>query len=93
MKGELHTGYVTPCQLTVWKSVALGRSTKEIAYDLGVAFKTIDKHRTQLCRKLGAHSPADLTRKAIEHGVIPITVRPLTRLVIGTRELHILPTT
>lgn len=91
MKGELPNGYITPCQLAVWRLVARGRVSKEIAQELGVSPKTIDHHRTELCRKLGAHNLADLTRKAVEHAVIEVPRAPLQTVRLGRREYHLIP--
>ena len=38
--------------------VAEGRTNKEIATDLGVSVKTVDAHRTNIMRRLNAHSVA-----------------------------------
>lgn len=90
MTGELPMGYVTPMELVVWRHVALGRITKEIAEELGISPKTIEKHRGELCRKLKARGVADLTRAAVKFGVIEIAVQPLTTETIE-RVRHVLP--
>lgn len=92
MKGVLPTGYVTDRELQVWKHIALGHQNRGIAALLGASIKTVEKHRQQLLRKLDAHTAADLTRKAIEHGVIEVSIRPLTREVcVGAHVRHLLP--
>ncbi len=50
--------------------IARGRTTKEVASDLGISPKTVEKHRAKLARKLGARGIADLTRFAIESDLI-----------------------
>jgi DNA-binding CsgD family transcriptional regulator/uncharacterized protein YegP (UPF0339 family) len=54
----------------VLRLVALGRSTKEIAEDLGVSPRTIDFHRANIMDKTGLRSIADLTRYALREGVL-----------------------
>ena len=49
--------------------VASGKSSREIAEELGVAFKTVTTHRYRLQKKLGVHKTADLTRIAIRMGL------------------------
>jgi DNA-binding NarL/FixJ family response regulator len=50
--------------------IAGGNSTKEIAYQLGIGFRTADSHRFHLMMKLNLHKAADLTRYAIRTGLI-----------------------
>jgi DNA-binding NarL/FixJ family response regulator len=47
--------------------VAQGRRSKEIAAELGIAPKTVDAHRANVCRKLDLHGNHALTRFAIQH--------------------------
>jgi DNA-binding NarL/FixJ family response regulator len=54
----------------VLQLVAEGRSTKEVALELGVAFKTVESHRTRLMRKLDIHNTAGLVRYAIRRGLV-----------------------
>jgi two-component system response regulator NreC len=53
----------------VLQLVAEGRSTKEIALELGVGFKTAESHRTRIMRKLDIHNTAGLVRYAIRRGL------------------------
>jgi DNA-binding NarL/FixJ family response regulator len=46
-----------------------------VAAELGVSFKTVDKHRQNLMTKLDIHDIAGLTRYAIAEGIIESTVR------------------
>jgi FixJ family two-component response regulator len=55
-------------ELEVLKHVVRGRLNKQIAEDLGVSIRTIKLHRTNLTRKLGVHSVAELTRLAEASG-------------------------
>lgn len=55
-------------ELEVLKHVVHGRLNKQIAEDLGVNIRTVKLHRTNLTRKLGVHSVAELTRLADASG-------------------------
>jgi DNA-binding NarL/FixJ family response regulator len=50
--------------------IAEGRAAKEIAYHLAISIKTVAFHRDNLKRKLGLRSTAELTRHAIEQGLV-----------------------
>jgi two-component system, NarL family, nitrate/nitrite response regulator NarL len=50
--------------------VAEGKSRKEIAYALNISEKTVAFHRNNLKRKLGLATTAQLTRYALEEGLI-----------------------
>jgi DNA-binding NarL/FixJ family response regulator len=54
----------------VLQLVAEGAPNKQIATELGISPKTVDKHRQQLMAKLGIHDTASLTRYAISSGII-----------------------
>jgi DNA-binding NarL/FixJ family response regulator len=62
-------------ELEVLQLIAEGRPNKEVAAELGVSFKTVDKHRQHLMSKLNIHDVAGLTRYAIAEGIIESTVR------------------
>ena len=50
--------------------LAEGRTNKEIASLLGIAFKTVDAHRTNVMRRLSMHSVAELVRYAVREQII-----------------------
>jgi DNA-binding NarL/FixJ family response regulator len=50
--------------------LAEGRTNKEIASLLGIAFKTVDAHRTNVMRRLSMHSVAELVRYAVRERII-----------------------
>jgi DNA-binding NarL/FixJ family response regulator len=54
----------------VLQLIAEGRSTKEIAADLGLSIKTIEAHRAQVMDRLGIHDVPGLVRFAIRAGLI-----------------------
>ena len=61
---------LTSRETEVLQLVAEGRSNKEIGSELAISIKTVEKHRTQLMRKLHIHDTAGLTRHAIATGII-----------------------
>jgi two-component system, NarL family, response regulator NreC len=50
--------------------IAEGKSSKEIASDLGLSVYTIDTHRANVLQKLNVHSTAELILYAVRKGVI-----------------------
>ena len=50
--------------------IAMGHSNKLIARDLGLSVKTVEKHRSNLMRKLTLHNAAAITLFALRHGFI-----------------------
>lgn len=67
---ELFGQSLTPRQREVLQLLAEGKSNKEIAAILNVSVKTIDFHKAGIMDELGLRSTAELTRYAIEHGII-----------------------
>jgi DNA-binding NarL/FixJ family response regulator len=62
-------------EVEVLQLIAEGKPNKQVAAELGVSFKTVDKHRQNLMSKLNIHDVAGLTRYAIAAGIIENTVR------------------
>jgi len=54
----------------VLKLVAEGRSSKEIAQDLTISLRTVERHRENILAKLGMRDRTQLTRYAIRAGLI-----------------------
>ena len=65
---------LTPRQREVLQLIAEGRSTKEIAVTLSISARTVEFHRASISEVLGLRSVADLTRYALQHGIIPSKV-------------------
>lgn len=63
---------LTSRQREVLQLVAEGRSTKEIAGILNVSTRTVEFHRYRIMAGLQVHTTAELTRYAVEHGVIAV---------------------
>jgi len=54
----------------VLKLIAEGYKNKEIAEDLCISLKTVEKHRANLMKKLDLHNAATLTVYAMEKGLV-----------------------
>lgn len=60
----------------VLELIARGQPNKQIAGNLGVSIKTVEKHRQAVMDKLGIHDIAGLTRYALDKGIIPSPAGP-----------------
>ncbi len=73
-----------PCSLSsremeVLQRIAEGGANKQIAAELGISIKTVEKHRASLMRKLDIHDTAGLTRYAIAAGIIESRISVIIR--------------
>ncbi|HEX6433290.1 MAG TPA: response regulator transcription factor [Gemmatimonadales bacterium] len=70
--GPSNTGMdlLTSREREVWLGIARGRTNKEIAAELGISHRTVETHRESLMRKLQIRTVAELTRLALESGII-----------------------
>jgi DNA-binding NarL/FixJ family response regulator len=66
-------------EVEVLQLIAEGKPNKQVASELGVSFKTVDKHRQHLMAKLNIHDISGLTRYAISEGIIESSVRVTIR--------------
>lgn len=57
-------------ELQVLRALALGKTNREIADDYSLSVKTVDTYRFRLLKKLGLRNNAELSRFAIQHGLI-----------------------
>jgi DNA-binding NarL/FixJ family response regulator len=55
--------------LEVLRLVASGRSNREIANELILSVRTVERHVNNLYAKIGARSKADATAYAFRHGL------------------------
>lgn len=51
-------------------AIALGRTNKEMADDLNISMKTIEKHRQRLMKTFALRNTADITRFSIVNRII-----------------------
>ena len=67
-EGE-HFDVLTPRELEVLKLIAEAHSSKEIAKELFISIKTVERHRQNILDKLGMRDRVELTRYAIRRGL------------------------
>jgi DNA-binding NarL/FixJ family response regulator len=46
------TSNLTPTELRIMRLVAQGKTSKEIGAELSIHYRTVENHRTSMCRKL-----------------------------------------
>ena len=75
--GQLHKkgNRLSSREVEVLQLIAEGKPNKQVASELGVSFKTVDKHRQHLMAKLNIHDISGLTRYAISSGIIESNVQ------------------
>jgi len=61
---------LTEREKEIAKMVAAGRMSKEIAADLQLSVRTVEKHRANIMEKVGVREVASLTRWCIQSGLI-----------------------
>jgi DNA-binding NarL/FixJ family response regulator len=66
-------------EVEVLQLIAEGKANKQVARELGISIKTVEKHRQHLMSKLDLHDTAGLTRYAIAAGIIE---SPVQRTII-----------
>ena len=72
MLGEssARSGKLSSREAEVLQLVAEGYANKQIAAELSISIKTVEKHRQQAMNKLNIHDIAGLTRYAIDKGLV-----------------------
>jgi DNA-binding NarL/FixJ family response regulator len=70
---QKHAEPLTSREFEVIQLVAEGKVNKQIAAELCLSVKTVEKHRQQVMNKLNIHDVAGLTRYAIARGIIETT--------------------
>ena len=61
---------LTPREVEIVKLIAEARTTREIAAELVLSEKTVERHRQNILGKLGMRDRVELTRYAIRRGLI-----------------------
>jgi DNA-binding NarL/FixJ family response regulator len=61
---------LTARQRTVLRLVAEGKSAKQIAGELKISPRTAEFHKNALVERLGLHTTAELTRYALQEGLV-----------------------
>jgi two-component system response regulator NreC len=63
---------LTPREREVLTYIAEGYTNREIAEDLVISVKTVDRHRENIMQKLNLHNRIELVKYAIEKGIISL---------------------
>jgi len=58
---------LTPQERAILRLIARDKTSKDIAREMGIAQKTVDAHRSSICRKLDIHGQHVLARFAARH--------------------------
>jgi DNA-binding NarL/FixJ family response regulator len=61
---------LTPRQREIVQLLAEGKSSKEVAAQLGLSVKTAETHRANIMRRLDCHSVSELVRYAVRNNII-----------------------
>jgi DNA-binding NarL/FixJ family response regulator len=69
---------LTSREVEVIQLIAEGKANKQIAVELGIGMKTVEKHRERLMAKLNIHDTAGLTRYAISTSIVESSVQVTT---------------
>ena len=86
---------LTPREREVTRLIASGRSSKQIAGDLGISFRTVVCHRFRIFQKLGVTNTAELVAQAVRMGLVdffsgssapPDSDQPLSYRMTAMRE-------
>lgn len=65
--GSLNLKLLTQTEKKVLRLIADGLSSKEIGDELGIHYRTVENHRTNMCRKLEIEGANALARFALQH--------------------------
>jgi DNA-binding NarL/FixJ family response regulator len=71
-KTDVAADPLTPRERQVLQLIAEGNTTKEVARQLNISFKTAESHRNHVMKKLDIHDVAGLVRYAIHQGLLHI---------------------
>jgi len=66
---------LTSREAEVLQLIAEGQANKQIASELAISIKTVEKHRQQVMNKLNIHDVAGLTRHAIAKGIVESSLK------------------
>jgi DNA-binding NarL/FixJ family response regulator len=70
VRGETPAGPLSPRELEVLKLIAEAFTSDQIAQELTISRRTVDRHRENILAKLGMRDRVELTRYAIRSGLI-----------------------
>ncbi len=66
LRGAISTN-LTPTERNILRLIAEGKSSKEIGEDLSIHYRTVENHRTNICRKLDIEGANALLRYALQN--------------------------
>jgi two-component system response regulator NreC len=69
-EGSAERPDLSPRETEVLRQMALGHTNREIAEQLSLSVRTVETHRAHVQQKLGLDSRSELTRYALENGLI-----------------------
>ena len=58
---------LTQCQRAILKRIAEDRTSKEIADELGISYRTVENHRSNICERLHLHGSHSLLKFAFDN--------------------------
>ncbi len=58
---------LSPMERRILKAIAEDKTSKEIASELFISYRTVETHRTNICRKLDLHGSLALVKFAVTH--------------------------
>jgi DNA-binding CsgD family transcriptional regulator len=64
---QLDITVLTPSEKKILRLIADGLSSKEIGDSLSIHYRTVENHRTNMCRKLNIEGANALARFALQH--------------------------
>ena len=68
--GTSHFHPLTPREIEIIRHLSDGFSTKEIANKLFISDKTVERHKTNLLKKMQLRNTAQLVKAAVENGLL-----------------------
>lgn len=63
---------LTASEKTILREIALGKTTKEIAFAKNLSFHTVNTHRRNIFRKLGVNNVHEATKYALQAGLLDL---------------------
>jgi FixJ family two-component response regulator len=66
IEARAHFETLSPREKEVFERIASGQANKFVAAELGISERTVEIHRSQVMRKMGARSLAQLVRMKID---------------------------
>ena len=71
-QGHRASALITAREIEIIRLLAWGKTNKEIAVQLEIGVRTIETHRSNIMRKLGLHTLAELIHYALRHGIATV---------------------